>query len=139
MMMSRLIECSIQHATLVHASPERVYDALTNAEEMDRWFTRGASIDARRGGEIHFRWMEWGPDRYTGEDGGPVLEARRPERFVFNWHPDSPEYATTVEIDFESVEQGTVIRLRESGYQDTPSGRQAGRPLQIAPQVGGKR
>lgn len=123
--MSGLIECPIQHATLVHASPERVYDAFTTAEEMDHWFTSGASIDPRRGGKIHFRWMDWGADHFTGEDGGPVLEAHRPERFVFTWHPDGPQYATTVEIDFEMVDQGTVVRLRESGYQNTPSGWQA--------------
>ena len=123
--MSDLIDCDILHATLVRASPERVYDPFTIAQEMDGWFASGASIDARRGGEIHFRWMDWGPDRFTGEDGGLVQEARRPERFVFQWHPDSPEYATTVEIDLEPVDQGTVMRLRESGYQNTPSGRRA--------------
>ena len=55
----------------------------------------------------------------------PVLEARRPGRFVFQWHPDNPSYATTVEIDFEPAESGTIIRLREYGYQDTPSGLRA--------------
>jgi hypothetical protein len=28
-------------------------------------------------------------------------------------------------MDFEAVEEGTVIRLREFGYYDTPSGRAA--------------
>jgi len=123
--MNGLIECSIQHATLVNANPERVYDAFTSAEEMDRWFTSGASIVAQLGGEIHFRWIDWGPDHITSEDGGLVLEARRPERFVFNWYPDSPDYATTVAIDFEPVGQGTVVRLQEFGYRNTPSGWQA--------------
>lgn len=34
-------------------------------------------------------------------------------------------YATTVEIDFEPAEGGTVVRVREFGYQDTPSGLKA--------------
>jgi hypothetical protein len=38
---------------------------------------------------------------------------------------DRTSYATTVEIDFESAESGTIIRLREYGYQDTPSGLRA--------------
>ena len=120
-----LLDADIQHATLIHASPERIYDAFTSAREMDIWFTTGAMITPCAGGEMRFRWVDWGPEHFTGEDGGPVLEARRPERFVFQWHPDSPEYATTVEIDIEPDDQGTVIRLRESGYQDTSSGRQA--------------
>ena len=33
--------------------------------------------------------------------------------------------STSVEVDLERVPDGTVIRLREHGYQDTPSGRLA--------------
>ncbi len=113
----------IRHAVLVRAEPERVYDALTTAAGLDGWFTTGAAVDARPGGEIRFRWRDWGPDRITDEDGGPVLEARRPERLVFQWSPDRHGEPTTVEVDFEVVEEGTVIRLRERGYQDTPAGR----------------
>jgi uncharacterized protein YndB with AHSA1/START domain len=121
--MIRLIHEKVSYATLVRASPERVYDCIATAEGLDGWFTTGASVDARPGGEIRFRWKEWGPDRVTDEDGGPVLEAIRPKRFVFRWSPDDPSYATTVEIDFDATEYGTIIRVRESGYQDTPSGR----------------
>lgn len=82
-------------------------------------------MDARPGGRITFRWLDFGPDKVTGEDGGPVLEADRPRRFVFQWQPDNSTYFTTVEIDFEPVEGGTVIRLREHSYQDTPDGLRA--------------
>jgi len=51
-----------------------------------------------------------------------VLEAKRPEKFVFQWYADNPDYATTIEMIFEKVAEGTVIRLREYGYHDTPSG-----------------
>ncbi len=118
-------DAAISHAVLVRALRERVYDAFTTAEGLDGWFTTGASVDARPGGEIRWRWVDWGPDRVTAEDGGPVLEARRPARFVFAWRPDHPGYATTVEVDFTQTDAGTVVRLREHGYRDTPSGRQA--------------
>jgi uncharacterized protein YndB with AHSA1/START domain len=111
------------HETLVRAEAERVYDAFATAEGLDGWFTSGAGVDARPGGEIRFRWKDWGPSRITAEDGGPVLEAERPRRFVFQWSPDDPSYATTVELTFEPVAEGTVVRVRESGYRDTPSGR----------------
>lgn len=120
--MTKLIDAEISHATFVNASPERVYDAIGSKAGLDAWFTTGAKVDARPGGEILFRWEEWGVDGVTAEDGGPVLEARRPERLVFQWHPDSPAYATTVEITFEPMQGGTVVRLREHGYQDTPGG-----------------
>lgn len=73
---------------------------------LDQWFTCGTTIEA---GIMHWRWKEWGPDKVTAEDKGPVLEADRPRRFVFQWRENSP---TTVEINFESHPEGTVVRLR---------------------------
>lgn len=110
----------IRTATLVRAPRERVYDALTRAEELDAWFTTGAEVDPRAGGETVWRWVEWGPDRVTAEDRGPVLEARRPERYVFRWQAELG--GTTVEVDFEEHPEGTVVRLREHGYPDTSEG-----------------
>lgn len=120
---AKMLGEEIQCAILVAASPERIYDAFATAEGLDGWFTAGAEVDARPGGHIRFRWRDWGPERYSGEDGGPVLEADRGRRFIFQWQPDGPAYFTTVAMDFESVEGGTVVRLRERGYADTPSGR----------------
>src|SRR3990172_3918592 len=65
-----IFDTEIRHSTLVRASPEQVYDAFTTAEGLDGWFTSGAEVDPRPGGEIRFRWVDWGPDRVTDEDGG---------------------------------------------------------------------
>lgn len=120
-----VLDVDILHSTLIRAEPEKVFDAFTTAEGLDGWFTSGAEVDPHTGGEIRFRWFDWGPDRFSGEDGGPVLEARRPERFVFQWFPAGPSAPTTVEVDFEPVPAGTVVRLREHGYPDTPAGLRA--------------
>jgi uncharacterized protein YndB with AHSA1/START domain len=55
------------------------------------------------------------------EDRGLILEANLPKRLVFQWQPDTPDYATTVEINIEPADGGTIIRLREYGYADTES------------------
>jgi uncharacterized protein YndB with AHSA1/START domain len=120
-----LLEQAVDCSTLVRAPRERVYDAIATAEGLDAWLTRGATVHAHPGGDIVFRWHEWGPDRDTLEDGGPVLEAVRPERLVFQWRPDNPSYLTTVEIDFVEDPRGTVVRLCEYGFEDTPEGLEA--------------
>lgn len=122
---STLLDLDVRCSILVRADREKVYDGIATAAGLDGWFTRGAAVEARPGGQIRFRWRDWGPDRVSAEDGGPVLEAQRPQKFVFQWYPDGPQYATTVEIDFCEDPDGTVIRLREYGYHDTPSGRRA--------------
>lgn len=123
--MNAKLAAQIHFATLVRAAPERVYDAFTTSQGLDGWFTSGASVDPRPGGEILFNWEDFGPDGVSGEDGGPVLEAERPRRFVFQWQPDNTMYSTTVELEFEAVPDGTVVRLREYGYEDTPRGLEA--------------
>lgn len=122
--MAKTRDEKVNFKTLVRVKPERAYDALATGEGLDEWFTTGASVDARPGGSIHFRWKDWGLDRYSGENSGPVLEARRPERFVFQWKADSGSYHTTVEISFEPVEEGTIVRLIEYGYEETSAGMQ---------------
>lgn len=117
-------EHKVQFSTLVRAAPERAYDALATAHGLDAWFTKGAAVDARTGGSIRFRWENWGADGYTGENGGPVLEARRPERFAYRWKVDSGGYETTVEIDFVPRDGGTLVQLVEHGYEDSSQGMQ---------------
>ncbi|MFN8004306.1 MAG: SRPBCC domain-containing protein [Acidobacteriota bacterium] len=120
--MAKMIDEKVRVTTLVRATSERVYDALTTADGLSAWFTTTAEVDARPGGHIHFGWENWGYSHYTGENGGPVLEARRPERFVFQWKVDTDSYFTTVEIDFEPITEGTLVRLLEYSYEDTPTG-----------------
>ena len=120
--MKMKLDRKVSFSTLVRAESERVYDAIASSEGLDRWFTEGASVDARPGGSIRFRWKDYGLNHYAGENSGPVLEARRPERFVFQWKADSGRYDTTVEIDFEPVNEGTVVRLTEHGYEDSAVG-----------------
>jgi len=106
----------VSHSVLVRADPMRVYNALTTAEGLDAWFTHGAVVDARPGGEIRFRWVDFGPQHISTQDRGTVLEAIPPSRFVFQWHPDQPDYVTTVEVNFSPGDNGTIVSLREYGF-----------------------
>jgi uncharacterized protein YndB with AHSA1/START domain len=116
------LDIETRHAVLIRADRERVYNALTTAEGLDGWFTTGASLDTEPQGSIVFRWQNWGPDHITTEDSGTVLEVQRPERFVFQWDSDDPDRAVTVEFDLEGSAEGTIVRLLEYGYHNSPVG-----------------
>jgi uncharacterized protein YndB with AHSA1/START domain len=120
--MSDISDHKVDFKILIRAEPQNVYDAFTTTEGLDGWFTRGAHIDPKPGGEIIFRWKNWGPDHYNGENSGPVLEADRPARFVFRWKSDNLKYMNTVEINFKAAEQGTLVRLIEYGFPDSNAG-----------------
>ncbi|MFW9943564.1 MAG: SRPBCC domain-containing protein [Candidatus Sifarchaeia archaeon] len=123
--MDEIIGAEIKQTSLIRASPEKIYDAFATGAGLDSWFTSGSEVDARPGGEIKFSWKDWGPDKYTQVSKGRVLEAERGKRFVFQWSPDNPTYATTIQIDLEVTDDGTILRLREHGFRNTPSGRAA--------------
>jgi uncharacterized protein YndB with AHSA1/START domain len=113
---------TIRHSTYIRADAIQAYQALTISQGSDAWVTPGANVNARPGGEIHFRWVNWDLDLLTTIDGGPMLEATPGEGFVFQWHPDSPHYASTVETNLTSTVGGTIVSLREHMFAATPSG-----------------
>jgi uncharacterized protein YndB with AHSA1/START domain len=113
-MMSEIVLPSIQVSTYIDIPPQQVYETLTTASGWDAWFTQGTELDARPGGSLRFRWVDFGPGRYTGEDGGPVLEAQAPRRFVFQWTPG--DSTTTVEFILRPQGPGTVVTVHEGGH-----------------------
>jgi uncharacterized protein YndB with AHSA1/START domain len=117
--MTEIIREPIQQRTFIAAPPERVYDTITRAEAWDAFFTTGMELDPRPGGNIVFRWKNWGPDFYTLEAPGKVVEARRPECFAFQWG----QAPTTIRFELTAAHGGTVVHLTEQGYANTPEGR----------------
>ncbi|CAA9544622.1 MAG: hypothetical protein AVDCRST_MAG33-325 [uncultured Thermomicrobiales bacterium] len=120
--METMLDLKIVHRTLIRSDPESVYDALTTGEGFDSWFTRGSEIDARPGGSYVFRWRGWGPDKTDGDRSGPVIDAQRPSRYVFQWNEHLGQ-RTTVAFALDAVPDGTVVTVTETGYPDTPDGR----------------
>src|SRR5438128_5916557 len=114
--MPEKLATEIKQSVFLKAPRETVYDAFATAEGLDRWFTRGSRVDARPGGAMLFRWVDWGAEKdITTDVPGTVLEAKRPERFVFEW--GEPGRESTVEIVLEQREGGTLVRLREYGFR----------------------
>jgi len=109
----------VKQATFIAAPPEDVFDCITSAGGWDAFFTTGMELESKPGGKIVWRWENWGPDFYTLSAPGKVVELDRPRRFVFEWgsNPSRIEFNLTPKFG------GTVVRLTESGYNDTPEER----------------
>jgi uncharacterized protein YndB with AHSA1/START domain len=88
------------------ASPDEVWDALTDPEQLEEWFANDVELDAREGGEGVFRWDD-GEERHA-----TVVEAEPGERLVLDWDDEG-----TVELTLEEVEEGTRLLVRESTPQ----------------------
>jgi glutathione S-transferase len=116
--MSAKLDVEATHKEFIRAPREKVYDAFATTDGLNAWFTEGGRVDARPGGAMLFRFVDWGADNINAQFAARVLEAKRPERFVYQWGIEKPETTTTVELTFEEQNGGTIVHVREYGFID---------------------
>jgi uncharacterized protein YndB with AHSA1/START domain len=106
----------------IAAPPERVYRALTSAEELSAWFQ--VSIDGAMtpGNDV---WMESTQPEHRGvRFRVRFKEFTPPSRVIWEWHPGmvdsnvdySREPRTTVTFVLERTPRGTTLTVSETGF-----------------------
>jgi uncharacterized protein YndB with AHSA1/START domain len=103
---------SIRRELTLAAPRDRVWLALTDAEQLVRWLpTSTAEVDLRPGGALRLSWEDM-------TDEGIVDEVSAAQRFVFRWRPqgsDRPYTRVTVTLD-DLPDGGTILVLVEDGF-----------------------
>jgi len=88
-------------------TPNRIFRALTEPDQLNAWFTQDAKVNLRVGGN------------YSNRDGdkGRFIDIIPNERLRFTW--DNPSYGTDsiVEILLKKVRRRTVVTLIHSGFK----------------------
>ena len=128
------------------APPERVFQALTDAKQLAKWWGAEPSIDllkfdmqGRAGGKYIYECAakpgaDMGPVgeilKKNGADHfichGEVLECVPPRLLVWSWvanwheHPDQP---TVVRWDLKPTVKGTLVRVTHSNLRNEPVSR----------------
>ena len=101
---------SIEKNLFINATPERVFQALTKKDDLERWFMKKAEVDLRPGGAISFEW-----DREAGVfNFGKILVLEPPHRLSYSWEALEPS-PTTVTIELMPENGGTYLHLIHSG------------------------
>jgi uncharacterized protein YndB with AHSA1/START domain len=96
----------VERETLVEATPEEVWEALTDEDRLAEWMAPEVELDPVEGGEIAVRD---GDDERTGT----VETIEESERFSFTWtRPGEGE--SFVEFTLEPLPAGTRIRVVET-------------------------
>jgi uncharacterized protein YndB with AHSA1/START domain len=99
----------------VDASPERVFGALTNADELARWFPSSAESDARTGGDYVLRF-EFDDESQNHTYAGQYEQVTPGEVVRYPWNGAFGD--TTVEFILRPTDGGTEVRLVHSGWSD---------------------
>lgn len=109
-----------EHEIAIDASVEAVWAAITDAEELTRWFVETAKVEPGVGGTFT---ISWGP----GEEGGSTIQVWEPNRCLrvalglselgaAKIDKDSP---ITEEYTIERRDGKTVLRLVQSNIPNT--------------------
>lgn len=120
----------------IAAPPERVFHALSNADELGRWFGNREcpmkfwKMDARVGGHYGYA-TEKGAIEVNGvrefDCHGEIVECDPPRvlayTWIANWH-DDPSSQTLVRWELTPRQGGTHVRVTHSGLASLPVARQ---------------
>jgi uncharacterized protein YndB with AHSA1/START domain len=107
----------IEKEVRIAAPVERVWELVTTAEHLGRWFgDAGAEIDLRPGGRLTLRWHS------SDTLHGLVETVAPPHRFSYRWLLDgdleeaTPANSTLVEFSLTADGEGTRLAVVESGF-----------------------
>jgi len=104
---------------VIAASPATVFSFFTDIERWTSWQGVDGEIDARAGGVLQIRM----PGGQVAS--GRFIEVIPEQRLVFTWGwegeaPPVPSGSTTVVIELEPDETGTLLRLTHSALAPPP-------------------
>ena len=119
----------------IAAPPSRVFAALTDPDQLTRWFSDAScpvkfwQMDARLGGSYSYatgksNFVVNGVSEFKCH--GEIVEFDPPRLLVYtwigNWHLD-PEKKTIVRWELTSTASGTHVRVMHSGLAQDPESR----------------
>ncbi len=115
---------------LIAAPPERVFAALTRADELERWFFSEVQTDPRAGGSHRMWWRSEDDPARDHERFGRYLEVEPNRKLVFEWRgaadgvyglAEAGDTIVTITLTPEGT--GTRVRVVHTGWPASDAGR----------------
>jgi uncharacterized protein YndB with AHSA1/START domain len=95
---------SVRYTRAIDASPQELWDALTNPERIARWMlTEGMVLEPHVGGKSHFGWGK------QGSADGTVTVFDPPRCLEYTWEEESG--TSTVRFEISEVASGVELVL----------------------------
>jgi uncharacterized protein YndB with AHSA1/START domain len=102
----------------IAASPERVWRALTQPDDLHRWLFASAAADVREGGSWRFTFPHWPSARGLQHPalnfGGPIVELVLGRVLAVQFEPP---YWGVLRFELTPDGDGTELRVRQGGFE----------------------
>ena len=106
---------SFVHQTVtIKSSPEIVFKALTEADELMRWFPTLVESDPRPGGKFHFSW-EFANASENGSQQGEYVDVLPNRKLSYTWTAES--IPTLVTFNLTEADGETTVALDHASMQ----------------------
>jgi uncharacterized protein YndB with AHSA1/START domain len=107
----------VQQTVTIKSSPEAVFKALTQADELMRWFPTRVESDPRPGGKFKFTW-EFANAKENGSQQGEYVEVLPNRKLTYTWTAESVHTIPTL-VTFNLTEAGeeTIVELDHASMQ----------------------
>ena len=115
----------IERQVTFNASRDKVWDAITQADMISRWFGDVATISKFEvGGEMLFGWT------HLNTQHRAIIETIEPKQcFAYRWERHDADFdkpfaeveSTLVTFTLEEVADGTQLTVVETGFADLPN------------------
>lgn len=112
---------TVERELEIAASPETVWELLTDPDEATRWMGTSATFDLRPGGTYRVEVIPGNIAR------GEFVEIDPPRRLVYTWGWEAatgmalPPGSSTIEFDLAPSGEGTLLRFRHSNLPSRES------------------
>jgi len=106
----------IKQSYYYEAPPEKVFAALTDPDELTRWFLSKAKVDLKKGGKIEFTWE--GGHKMAGK----VARVAAGKQVTYAWRDDlgkGKKAKTQAEFKVSKKGTGSMLQLEHSGFGDS--------------------
>lgn len=100
----------VEQEVEIQASPERVWRALTEARELERWFPLEARVEPGEGGEIFMSWK----NEFAGSS--KILAWDPPSHLRVSWGGADDASAQVTDYHIEGRGGSTRLRVVTSGF-----------------------
>ena len=122
-----MVEAIVEQIEL-KASPQVVFDAWTNPEQVPQWWGEDGLYcvtkwkgELREGGKWRSEGVSAQGKNFAVE--GEYLRVEPPRFLSFTWRHDWEEHSSTtiVELEFQKTATGTLLKLRHHGFTSQSS------------------